>query len=306
VAKDGAIEVAGVRMTHPGKVLYADAGIAKRDLAAYYESVAERILPHVSDRPLTLLRCPEGGAKDCFFQKHAAGSEPDAIGVIEVQEAKKRDTYLVVRDLAGLVGLVQLGTLEIHVWGSRRDRVDRPDRMVVDLDPGVGAGLGAVVAAAREVRARLDELGLRSFVMTTGGKGLHVVLPLRRRHDFDVVHAFARDLAKSMERDRPDRYVAEASKAKRRDVVFVDYLRNGRGATAICPYSTRRHPGAPVATPLRWDELARDLRPERYRVATLARRLAGLREDPWAGYDTTAQSLSREMRAHVAQRSERR
>jgi bifunctional non-homologous end joining protein LigD len=283
--------IGGVQLSHPGRVLYDAQGLTKADLAAYLESVGERMLPHVANRPLALVRCPRGRSNACFFQKHPQGGEPEGIGRVKVPEGGGTGTHFCLRDARGLVAMAQLGVLEIHIWGSRADWPERPDRMVLDLDPAPGVGLDAIRRGAREVRQRLEDDGLRAFVMATGGKGLHVVVPLERRHDFRTVRRYAQGLAKAMEKDDPDRYVAKASKESRHGKVFVDYLRNGLGATAIAPYSMRAKRGAPVATPLSWDELGRLDAPDAYTVQNLRRRLSALSGDPWAGYDDAAGRL---------------
>ena len=286
----GAVEVAGVRLTNPTRALWE--GITKTDLAAHYEAVGTLMLPHIADRPLTLVRCPDGQGKTCFFQRHASQPKPEAIQVVRVQEETALRDYIALDSLAGIISLVQLGTLEFHVWGSRSDRVEQPDRIVFDLDPAPELPFTRVLEAARDVRRKLESLDLESFVMLSGGKGLHVVCPIVRARDFDEVKQFAKGIAVSLVRDAPDRYVAEASKAKRRGRVFIDYLRNNRGATAICPYSTRARPGAPVATPLFWEELRSGLTGARYHLRNLHRRLAGLKKEPWAEYGQLRQKLS--------------
>ncbi len=291
-AGDGAA-VAGVALTHPDKVLWPGQGVTKRALAAYYEAVAERMLPFVAERPLMLLRCPEGHGKACFFQKHLGEETPPGLRGVEIAERGGRKAYVAIdpaRGLEGLVSLVQRGVLEIHGWGSRADRVTAPDRVVFDLDPAPDVPFPRVVEAALEIRRRLKALGLASFAKTTGGKGLHVEAPLARVHDWRQVSEFARGIARALEAEEPDRYVSQASKAKRRGRIFVDWLRNARGATAVAPYSTRARPGATVATPLAWDEVKKGLRPERFTVETVPARVAR-RRDPWAGYHRLAQRL---------------
>ncbi len=290
------------RLTNPDRVLYPEQGLTKADLAQYYCAVAERILPHLADRPLTIVRCPRGRS-ECFYQKHPGDSLPAEIGRVEIPEKEGRGTYMHVSNVDGLVALVQVGALELHVWGSRLASLEKPDRLVLDLDPDEGLPFERVVTAARDVRARLLERGLESFVLATGGKGLHVVAPLEPRHGFDDVKRLASDVAHEMERDAPELYVAQASKAKRSGRVFVDWLRNARGATAICPFSTRARVGAPVATPLRWDELGRLGSASKYGVANLQRRLGALTRsgdrrsgdrrspDPWAGYFDVRQRI---------------
>jgi bifunctional non-homologous end joining protein LigD len=298
---ESAIEVAGVRLTSPDRVLYPEQGITKRELAGYYEAVAEWILPQLRGRPLTLVRCPAGRAKHCFVQRRADEHFPPSLRHVEVPEPDGGSaTYVAAESLAGLIGLVQLGVLELHTWGARRDRLERPDRMIFDLDPGPGTGWDDVVTAALEVRERLERLGLRSFVKTTGGKGVHVVAPLLRRHSWDEVRGFAHALAEAMEREAPDRYVAQAAKRKREGRIFVDYLRNGWSASAVAAYSTRSRPGATVSMPVGWDELEAGVRPDDFTVHTAPERLRALGRDPWEGYASVRQGITRAAREAVA------
>jgi bifunctional non-homologous end joining protein LigD len=294
---NGEVVIAGVRLTNPGRVLYPQQGITKQDLAEYYERVADWILPYVADRPLTLVRCPEGHTGECFYQKHLTDAMPDAVGGVMVKEKGKREEYVMIRDVAGLVSLVQMGVLEMHPWPARNDNVERPDYLVFDLDPGEGVEWKAVIAGAKEIRDRLEGVGLASYFRTSGGKGLHVVVPIQRRTSWDDFKQFAKNVANAMARDSPDRYIATMSKAKRRGKVYVDYLRNQRGATAIASYSTRARSGAPVATPLAWDELSAKTRANMYDVTNLPKRLDKLKSDPWEDFFSTRQSLTREIRA---------
>ncbi|HVI04310.1 MAG TPA: DNA ligase D [Enhygromyxa sp.] len=281
-----------VRLTHPDKLLYPERKLSKRDVADYVMRVAEWMLPHLRDRALTLVRCPDGVGGACFFSKHALAGLPANVARVPVRESDgSEELYASVSDALGLVALVQMSTIEIHLWGSRLDHVDCPDRLVFDLDPDEGLDFARVVAAALEIRERLEQLGLRSFVKTTGGKGLHVVVPIEPELDFDRVKQFCRTFAQRMASDAPDRYTAVMSKAERRGKIFIDYLRNGRGATSIAPYSPRAKPDATVSTPLRWDELSASLQPERYTLVTVPERLAKLDHDPWAEIFTLRQSI---------------
>jgi bifunctional non-homologous end joining protein LigD len=297
--RTAAVEIEGVRLTSPDRVLFEGQGITKRDLVEYYRAVADRILPHLEGRPLTLVRCPRGRAQQCFVQRKAGAGVPEAVPRVEVGDGGSRATYLMVDSLPALLSLVQLGVLELHVWSARRDRLDRPDRMILDLDPGPGLSFAAVREAAHLLRGRLEELGLRSFVKTSGGKGLHLVVPLARRHPWEETRAFARALAEEAERGDPARFVAEAAKSERSGRVFVDYLRNAWSASAVAAYSTRAHPGAPVSTPLSWRELDGLERPQDLSVATVPGRLAALREDPWEGFAGLRQTITRRMRERV-------
>ncbi len=283
--------IAGLRLTHPDKVLYPGQGLTKYQLAEYYERVADWILPDLVERPLTLLRCPEGHHKGCFFQKHANGKLPSGLRTIDIQEKDKAEPYLYIDDLTGLIGLVQMGVLEIHTWGSRVAQVERPDRITFDLDPDEGLPWQAVIDAALAVRERLAGLGLESFLKTTGGKGLHVVAPLQPEHGWDEVKQFAKALADAAVHAEPRLYTANPTKRARRGKVFIDYLRNSRGATAITNYGTRARPHAPVATPVGWDELDLNLKPDGWTTENLPQRLAGLPRDPWADYRAVRQTL---------------
>jgi bifunctional non-homologous end joining protein LigD len=284
----------GIGLSNLDKVLYPEQGLTKGALVAYFAAVAELMLPHLAGRPLTLVRCPDGRHKHCFYQKHSKDGQPDAVLRVPIrEEGGELQDYMAVEDLAGLLGLVQLGALEIHTWGCRRDRVERPDVLIFDLDPDEALPFGEVVDAAFEVRGQLEGLGLESFVKTTGGKGLHLVVPIERRTGWDEAKDFCHQVAIAMTRIRPDRYVAVAGKGKRRGKIFIDYLRNGFGASAIAPYSTRSREGAPVAAPITWDELRAGIRPADFTVTTMPHRLGSLKRDPWHGYDKVVQSIKR-------------
>jgi bifunctional non-homologous end joining protein LigD len=293
----GEVVIAGVRLTNPNRVLYPDHGITKQDLAEYYEQIADWILPYVANRPLTLVRCPEGYAGECFYQKHLTEAMPDAVDGINISEKGKREEYVTIRNTAGLVSLVQMGVLEMHPWPARNDNIERPDYLVFDLDPGEGVEWKDVAQGAKDVRDRLQAVGLTSFLRTSGGKGLHVCAPIQRRTSWNDFKSFAKSVAHAMSREAPDRYIATMSKAKRRAKVFVDYLRNQRGATAIASYSTRRRSGAPVATPLAWDELSAKTRADMYNITNLSKRLERLDRDPWAEFFSTRQSITRDILA---------
>jgi bifunctional non-homologous end joining protein LigD len=290
--------VGGVRITHPERVLYPGQGLTKRDLALYYERVADWILPYLADRPLTLVRCPEGQAKECFYQKHVSYQFPASIARVDVGEAQP---YGAVRDLSGLVALVQMGALELHIWGSHVDRLEQPDYIVFDLDPDEGLAWERVVEGARAVKARLEELGLATFLKTTGGKGLHVVSPLARRLGWDEVKAFTKAVSESIVHDEPQRYTSMLPKVRRQGKIFIDYLRNGRGATSIAAYSTRARPGAPVSAPLFWEELDDpEIRGNTFTVENLPARLDALKSDPWEGFAKARRAITVKMLKAVA------
>jgi bifunctional non-homologous end joining protein LigD len=281
--------VEGVRLSSPDKVLYPEQGITKGELADYYVAVADRMLPHVAFRPVTMVRCPAGSETKCFYQRHAGSGVPEQLREVTIPGFD--EPYLYIADAPGLIAMVQMGVLEIHPWGVTVDHPDKADRIVFDLDPDEGLGFGDVIAAAREVRARLDRLGLRSFAKTTGGKGLHVVLPVEPTADWREVKSFARGVSAEMAADAPDKYLTKASKAERTGRIFIDYLRNDPTSTAVAPYSTRSRPGAPVATPLRWDELTPKLDPKSFTIRPLPARIARQRSDPWAELPELKQRL---------------
>jgi bifunctional non-homologous end joining protein LigD len=285
--------VAGVRLTHADRVLYPVQKTTKRDLALFYESIADRILPHLEDRPTALVRCPEGVTKECFYQKHVGAWAPDSLRRVKIREKTKVGEYLVVDSLPALVGLVQLGILEIHTWNSVVEHLERPNRVVFDLDPGPGVPWTRVIEGARLIRERLLALALESFVKTTGGKGLHVVVPLSPGPTWDEGADFARKLAESVAREDPRGYISRMAKSARQGKIFIDYLRNVRGATSVAAYSTRAKAQAPVSVPLGWDELSPAIKSDHYTIENLPRRLAGLKTDPWAKYWTTRQKLPR-------------
>jgi bifunctional non-homologous end joining protein LigD len=277
------------RISSPDKRVYPESGITKQQVADYYRAVAPRLLPEVARRPLSLLRCPDGIESQCFFQKHHAGTLGPQVHAVAIREkGGGEDEYLYIEDLEGLLDLVQMNTLELHPWGSRIDDIEHPDRLVFDLDPGPGVKWKDAIAAAREVRARLEEIGMQSFVRLSGGKGLHVVLPIRPGPGWDEARGFCEAFADAMAKQSPQRYVATASKAKRKGVIFIDWLRNGRGATSVASWSLRARPGAPVAMPLRWDELGRTRSGADFDVKKALTRAARLRKPTWDGWDEVA------------------
>lgn len=292
--KDGSdIEIAGVRLSSPDRVLWPQQGATKAQLAEYLVEMADHILPHLKDRPVSLVRCPQGRQGKCFFQKHHNASTPDELASIDIKEKDgELAPYLLIQSVKGLVAAAQIGALELHVWGARIDMLERPERIVFDLDPDEGLDFVAVRSAAFEVWDVLQSLGLESFALLTGGKGIHVVAPVMRRNSWDEVKAFSQSLARKLEAAAPDRYVAQASKAKRTNRIFIDWLRNERGATAILPFSTRARAGCPVATPVSWEELESIDRASAYSIETMPKRMKALKSDPWKGYAEVRQSLT--------------
>jgi bifunctional non-homologous end joining protein LigD len=280
------------RITHPERIVYAS-GVTKGDVAAYYRAVAARMLPELANRPLSIIRCPDGTEGACFFQKHWTPTLGKGVATLKLRQKDGIEDYLYVRDAGGLLALVQMNAIEFHPWGSRVDKPELPDRLVFDLDPAEGLGWPQVVAAAREVRARLRALGLESFVRCTGGKGLHVVAPIDRGPSWDAAKGFSEAFADSLEAAHPERYVATMSKDKRVGRIFVDWLRNARGATSVTSWSLRARPGAPAAVPLRWEDLGKLPAGNAFDLAAAAQRARRLRADPWAGIESLRQKLPR-------------
>jgi bifunctional non-homologous end joining protein LigD len=286
-------EFDGVTLTNPDRVLFPQQDLTKRDIAEYYQSVAEAMLPYVVNRPISLVRCPEGRTKECFFQRHAMRGMSKAIKEVFIPGGETKKKYLYIDDAAGLFSLVQIGVLEIHDWGVSLKNIDKPDRVVFDLDPDEGFDFESLKDAAVETRDFLADLGLKSFLKSTGGKGLHVVAPITARAGWDEVKEFCKAVADALVTARGDRYTANMSKRARKGKIFVDYLRNQRGGSAIVNFSTRAREGAPVACPLRWDELSGLKSPSPYTVKTLPQRLASLKDDPWEGFFKTRQSITK-------------
>lgn len=278
-----------IPLTHPERVLYPEQQLTKQALAEYYMSVSDWMLPYVRDRLLTLVRCPSGQGKPCFYQKHAKQGLPPSIFTHPVGE--ERELYVYVTDAAGLVGLVQIGVLEVHPWCSRIEHLKKPDQLVFDLDPDPDLEWARLVEGALDVKDELGRLGLQSFVKTTGGKGLHVTVPIVPKSHFDEAKTFCKAIAESLVQRHPSRYVATMTKSKRKGKIFIDYLRNAWEATAVAPYSTRARPGAPIATPLAWDELAKDVR-SAFTPSSVQERLASLKTDPWDGFFEMDQTIS--------------
>lgn len=280
-----------VKLTHPDRLYWPDEGITKEGLANFYADVWRFMAPYVVGRPLALLRCPSGIEGERFFQKHAwKGLNANIVTVPDPADPDE-DPWVSINDLDGMMGLVQSAALEIHPWGSTVADWERPDIIILDLDPGEDVPWPAVLDAAQEVRQRLVDAGLNPFVKTSGGKGLHVVAPLKPSAEWPEVKAFTKSLAEAMASDSPDRFVATISKSKRRGKILVDYLRNQRGSTAVAPYSTRARPGAAVSTPISWEELDPGIGPAHFTVSNLPARLAAMRADPWEEFRAAAVPL---------------
>jgi bifunctional non-homologous end joining protein LigD len=285
--KQADVSVADVRLTHPDRVYWSDVGITKHDLADFYVQAWKWMRPHLVGRPIALVRCPEGAMGQCFFQKHArAGIPTEHLHLVP----EKGDKIISVDNLDGVIALVQGGVLEIHTRGTTINDCERADRLVFDLDPGPGTSWKDVVAAARDVRDWLESIKLKTFLKTSGGNGLHVVLPIKPT-PWKEARTFAKAVAEAMEADEPGRYISTATKAKRNKRIFVDYLRNSREATTVAPYSTRAREGAPVSVPIDWSELGTLKSANQYTVQNLMQRLSRQRKDPWAMIGRVKQSL---------------
>jgi bifunctional non-homologous end joining protein LigD len=288
--RDSSATVVGVRISHPDRLIYPDLGISKIQLAHYFEGIAAWIVPHVAGRPLTLVHCPAGIAASCPYLKHAKAWGPSALRRVRIQEKTKLGEYLVADSIEAVVSLAQMGIVEIHTWNSTADDVDRPNRIVWDLDPGPHVTWEQVVKAAELVRDVLETLGLTSWVKTTGGRGLHVVVPLKRKRSVAECLEFGRAVSEAIARTDPRSYTTAFAKAGRERQILIDYLRNNRTNTSVCAFSPRARPGATVSMPRDWNDLAEP--PVRWTLLTVPKHLARLRADPWKDYWRSAQTVS--------------
>jgi bifunctional non-homologous end joining protein LigD len=281
--------VGGVTISHPDRLVFPDPGLTKLDVVRYYEAVAGLMVQYLAQRALTVIRCPDGIGSECFFQKHVTPSVPRSVSKVRVRGAdKEKDVvYPVVDTAEGLLAMVQNGAVEFHVWGSRVSAIEVPDILVFDLDPGPDVDWRRVREAARTLREELEGRGLESFLRTSGGKGVHVVVPFTSQARWPRVAAFAREVVEALVAREPDKYTATMSKAKRGGKVFIDHFRNGRGATSVTSYSLRGRPGAPVAMPIGWDELGRTRGGADWTAERVLHRLETRAADPWAGFFET-------------------
>jgi bifunctional non-homologous end joining protein LigD len=289
--------LAGVKISHPERVVYPSLGFTKLDLARYYDEVGEALLPHLSGRPLTLVRCPDGAEGECFYQRHLAmGASPGEVKTFKRLRSSK-GYYIYVDSRRGILSAVQNGAIEMHTWGATLPDTQHPDRITLDLDPAEDLPWAELRRATAMTRTVVEGLGLACFLKTTGGKGVHVVVPIARKLGWAQVKEFSRLIAEFLVRAEPGFFTAQMAKEKRPGKVFVDYLRNSETASAVCAFSARARKGAGVSTPLHWDELGRDDLRGRFTVLTVPKRLAGLKDDPWAGYGAaTKQSITAAMR----------
>jgi bifunctional non-homologous end joining protein LigD len=290
----------GVRLTSPDRVVYPDDGITKARLVAYYAAVSERMLAYVGKRPLSLVRAPRGVGGETFFQKHDNGGFPEIVSKIAIAEKNEPGTkdHMYVTSAAGLMAMVQMNTLEFHIWGASIDDVEKAERIIFDIDPDEGLGFAEVRDAAYRIRERLGEWALESFPLVTGGKGIHVVAPVRAITEWPLVKDFCHAFADRLEATEPERFTSNIRKAKRTGRMFVDYLRNERGSTAIGPFSTRARKGCPVAMPVSWDELDNIPAANVFTLEAAAQRAQ--EADPWPNYFQLTQSITKGMVEAVA------
>ncbi len=293
-------QLANVRLTNPERIMYPDDGVTKLGLATYLLQVADHILPHLLNRPLALLRCPQGCQQTCFFQKKPMAGMPPEVEMHQLSRpGGSPQPAIVIRNLPGLLALVQFSALELHTWGCRADRPDRPDSLTFDLDPDTALPFARVCEAALLVRDQLSTLGLTSFVKTSGGKGLHIVVPIRRRSAWATASQFCDAVGHQLASQSPTRFTVSASKTSRQGKIYIDTLRNRFGATTIAAYSTRARNGAAISMPLGWEELATLRAANGFTVKNAPARLSHLAHDPWQGYFETSQSLTKSLLRQV-------
>jgi bifunctional non-homologous end joining protein LigD len=276
--------------------MFPELGLTKLDIAKYYQSVAPVMLPHLRGRPLTLVFCPTGVGEGCTYLRHSKVWGPKTIRRVKIQEKTKVGEYMVVDSIDGLISLAQMNVMEIHTWNSTVDHLEQPDRLVLDLDPGRNIRWPQVIEGAGLVRSMLSALGLKAWIKTTGGRGLHVVAPIVPEHDWSYCLEFARAVALLMVERDPAGYTTDFRKAGRENKILVDYLRNNRTNTSICAYSVRAREGAPASMPISWNDLKPTLQPERFTVETVGSHLARRRVDPWKAYWRTKQRLQSRVR----------
>ena len=284
-----ATSIAGVTITHPERLLFPAAGLTKLHLLRYYEAVSAWMLPHLEARPLTLKQCAPD-VDHCRYLRHSGERAPKQVRVINIQEQTKIGDYMIIDDLAGLVALAQRNIIEFHTWNSRADHVEQPDRVVFDLDPGPDVAWKETVAAAHLMRKSLQSIDLESWVKTTGGKGIHIVVPIVPKHDWSDCLALARAVATEIAEHDPKRFTTKFAKQGRASQILIDYLRNNRTNTSVAAYSVRARAGGTVSVPIAWEDLTARLRPERWTMKTVPK-LVATREDPWSGYFRARQTL---------------
>ena len=286
--QDDSVTINGIKITSPDKVIFDEPEITKADVARYYAQISERMMPYVGCRVLSIVRCPKGISQSCFYKKHPG---PDNKGIVTIPISNSSGEtldYFYIENAAGLILEAQMGTLEFHTWGSRVDNLEQPDMMVFDLDPDEGMDLETIRQGVKDVKSLLDELSLISYLKTSGGKGYHVVVPFQPSVEWDLFYDFAKRIAQAMEQKWPDRYTSNVRKNRRANKIFIDWIRNGRGATSIAPYSIRARKGAKVSMPITWQEL-NTVAPDEINMAGALRRIDS--EDPWKDFFQTNQRL---------------
>lgn len=285
------LRIENLNITHPDKIIAGSKNVTKSELIEYYDFIADKILPYVVLRPVMIFRCPGTSEKDCFFQKHYTKGMTSNVSKIAITEKNKTDDYLMIKDRLGLITLIQLGAVELHCWGSNEKHLEKPDMITFDLDPDPKVPWKQVVKGAQIIHKALKKQGFKCFVKTSGGKGLHIVIPLKPKATWDTVKSFAQNFARQIEKEYPKLFVSTASKSKRGNKIFIDYLRNGRGATAVAAYSSRAKEDIPISTPLRWDELGKISGAREYNIHNIRKRLSAQRKDPWEGFFKVQQTL---------------
>ncbi|MFO1186115.1 MAG: DNA ligase D [Alphaproteobacteria bacterium] len=292
-------DLAAIHLTNPDREMFEGSGATKLDIALYYARVADWMLPDLFNRPVSLIRCPTGKLEDCFYQRHAFAGLPPGVATIDIKEEEGRNAYVYIKDAKGFLGLSQFGVVEFHPWACRIDEPEKPDRLIIDLDPAPDVPWAHVLRGAEIVRERVNALGLSPFVRTTGGKGIHVVVPLVRRHAWAAHKSFSQGVARALARDEPRLFTASPVKADRKGRIFLDYGRNFRGSTAVASFSLRARAALTVATPVAWEELSGIVGPEAFDRRTVPERLAQLTKDPWADFDTAAAAITQKARRDV-------
>lgn len=278
------------KISNRDKIIFLEKNISKMDLADYYEKIAPRILPYIVNRPLMILRCPQGASEKCFFQKHYHETVPEGVSVIEIPEKEKVEPYLYIKDVKGLLALSQLAVIEIHPWGSTIKNIEKPDRIIFDLDPAADIKWAKVIVAAQRLRACLSKYGLQSFVKTSGKKGLHVLVPILPKYDWEFIKGFSAQIVAKMVQDYPKEYVGTMKKSERTGKIFIDYFRNGRGSTTVAPYSCRANNLASVSLPLSWKELEKVQSADAFHIETVLKERSKV--DPWKNFFSLRQKIS--------------
>jgi len=292
-------ELAAIHLTNPKREMFEGSGVTKLDLALYYARVGDWLLPDLLRRPVTLLRCPSGELKDCFYQRHSFAGLPEGVDTVDLSDEEGRAAFITITAPKGYLALAQFGAVEFHAWGCHIDDPEHPDRLVIDLDPDVGLSWSRVCDAAEILRTRLEAMGFQPYLRTTGGKGLHLVMALAPKHTWPIVKGFAQSFAHAMATDMPKLFTDISAKERRKDRIYIDYLRNARGASAVASYSLRARAGFPVATPITWKELRLTPSGDSYNRINTLRRLETLAADPWDGLESSAVEITPKMRRDV-------